>query len=345
LNTNGELIPRPLFLVGSERSGTTLLRIMLDSHPKIAFFFEFQYAVTLMPEFPGWPDLNAYYTYLEIDYTFQAARLTIDKSLDYPKLINSFLRQKQDRDGKPLVGATVHHHFDKLLRIWPDAAFIHIIRDGRDVGRSVMELEWAGNMYMAVQRWIDAEALWSRLRQELAAGRSIEVRYETLVSEPENTLREICKFAGVPYHPAMLEYPSRGSTYASPSPKGIGQWKTKLSPRQVQLAEARIGTMLTERGYELSGYPPLKVTRVMEKQLWFQNRLACAMASRRRSGTGLFLAELAARKLGLRSWQKRVARRLHKRQNEVIKSIENTYAAKFTEDPNASATARRQVSG
>jgi hypothetical protein len=318
---------------------------MLDSHPKIAFLFEFQYAVTLMPEFPGWPDLDEYYTYLESDYMFQAAQLTIDKSLNYPKLINSFLCQKQDRDGKPLVGATVHYEFDKLLRIWPDAAFIHIIRDGRDVGRSVMELGWAGNMYVAVQRWIDAEALWSRLRQKLPAGQSIEVRYETLVSEPESTLSEICEFAGVPYHSAMLEYPSRGSTYASPSPKGIGQWKTKLPRRQVQLAEARIATLLTERGYELSGYPLLKVTRMMEKQLWFQNRVACAMASRRRSGTVLFLAELMARKLGLRSWQKRIARRLREHQDEVIKSIENTYRAKFTEDPSASTITSRQVPG
>lgn len=318
---------------------------MLDGHPQIAFLLEFHYAVSQMPEVLGWPDLNEYYSYLETDYTFKDARLTIDKSLNYPKLINSFLCQKQDRDGKPLVGATVHYQYDKLLRIWPDAAFIHIIRDGRDVGRSVMELGWAGNMYVAVQRWIDAEALWSRLRQELGAGQSIEVRYETLVSEPESTLREICKFAGVPYHSAMLEYPSRGNTYASPSPKGIGQWKTKLAPRQVQLAEARIATMLTERGYELSGYPPLEVTRVMQKQLWFQNRLACVMAHHRQSGTALFLAEVATRRLGLRSWQKRIARKLDERQTEVIKSIENTYRTKFTEGPNTSTTASRQVPG
>jgi hypothetical protein len=332
LNTSSELIAQPLFLVGSERSGTTLLRIMLDSHPEIAFFFEFDYAVTLMADSGAWPDLEEYYRFLEMDYIFHAAQVSIDKDLDYPTLANSFLRQKQERDGKPLVGATVHHQFHRLPRIWPDARFIHIVRDGRDVARSMMELKWAGNMYAAVQGWIDAETSWSKLRQQIGPGRSVEVRYETLVSQPEQTLREICQFAAVPYHAAMLDYPSRGSSYTRPSPKGIGQWKTKLSPRQVQLAEALIGSMLTDRGYELSSYPPMKVTPIMERQLRFQNRLFCAMARWQQYGTGLFLTELTARRLGLRSWQRRIMHRLHQNQDQVIQSIEARYNAKFSLD-------------
>ena len=202
----GDLIAQPLFLVGAERSGTTILRMMLDHHPQIAFFCEFEYAVQKVPDSQGWPELSQYYEFLETNRIFEAGQLTIDKGLDYRHLIDSFLRQKRDRDGKPLVGATVHYQFDRLLRIWPDARFIHICRDGRDVGRSVIEMGWAGNMYTAVQRWMEAEEVWSGMRRELSANRYIDIRYEVLVTEPEATLTRLCEFIGVPYDPAMLDY-------------------------------------------------------------------------------------------------------------------------------------------
>ena len=109
---------------------------------------------------------------------FRQRRLVINKGVDYPQLIDDFLRQKRDRDGKPFVGAVVHHHFDRLLRIWPDARFIHLMRDGRDVGRSYIEMGWAGNMYTAVDGWILAEQLWSKLSQIVPEERRIDVRYE-----------------------------------------------------------------------------------------------------------------------------------------------------------------------
>jgi hypothetical protein len=313
-----DLIEQPLFLVGSERSGTTLLRLMLDHHPQIACSFEFDYAVAMMPDSQGWPDLNEYHAFLATNRPFQTAGLTIDPSLDYPRLIDSFLRQKWDPDRKPWVGATVHYHFDRLLRIWPDARFIHIVRDGRDVGRSVIELGWAGNMYIAVEDWIEAETLWARLCPTIPAHRRAEVRYETLVSEPEAALTRLCAAIGVPYDPAMLSYPEE-SNYGPPSPRLIGQWKRKLSPDAVRLAEARIGPLLVERGYELSGYPPLEVTPRMEKRLRRQSRWHCAMVRRRRFGTALFLADFLTRRLGPRSWQASVQDRLNVIRTRTLK--------------------------
>jgi hypothetical protein len=305
-----DLIPEPIFLVGSERSGSTLQRIMLDAHPQIAFLFEFEYSVEKIQDPQGWPNLDEYYDYLDTNLLFPGASLTIDKSLDYPHLVDSFLRQKRDRDGKPFVGATVHYDFDRLLRIWPDARFIHLVRDGRDVARSVIEMGWCGNMYTAVEYWIRAEKLWSNLCQRLPAERRTDVRYEELVREPEATLTRLCEFLGVTYDPLMLDYPKH-STYRPPQPQLIGQWKSKLSSKAVQLAEARIGPMLVERGYELSGYPPLTVSRRMEKQLRLQSRWRCAMFRRKRYGTTMFLADLMARRLGPGHWQGRIQKRLN----------------------------------
>jgi len=307
--TSGDLIPQPIFLVAAERSGTTLLRIMIDHHPQVSFAHQFEYAVDYMPETGGWPDLHQYYDALELDRIFQATRFTIDRNLDYPHLLDSFLRQQQARKGKPIVGTTVHRHFDRLLRIWPDARFIHMFRDGRDVARSYIEMGWAGNMYTAVDGWITAENLWRRMSQELAAERWTEVRYEDLVRDPEATLSKLCAFMGVPYDPAMLDYPNH-STYSAPSPSFIAQWKRKLKPRQIQLAESRIGPMLLERGYELSGYPSLRISRDQERWLRWQCRWRRMIFRRRLYGNSLYLADVISRRTGPRAWRVQVKRRI-----------------------------------
>jgi hypothetical protein len=312
LKRSDSLLTSPIFLVGSERSGTTLTRLMLDHHPMNAFFFEFGFAVEMMLDSEGWPDLGEYHDYLRANRIFNAANLVIADDLDYPHLIDSFLRQKRDRAGKPLVGATVHYDFDRLLRIWPGARFIHIVRDGRDVGRSTIEMGWAGNMYVAVDKWIKAELLWSGFCRELPEDRWIEIRFETLVSEPKATLSRVCAFLDIPYDPAMLEYPKH-TTYDPPSTQPVGRWKRELSPEEIRLAEARIAEMLTERGYELSGHPPLRVTALIAKRLRLQSRYHCAMFRRSIFGTKLFLASALAGRLAPRSWQ----RPLHRRIDEI----------------------------
>ena len=186
------MVSQPIFLVGSERSGTTLLRLMLDHHSCITFTHEFSYAVEYMPDEDHWLDLMEFHRLLDADRVFRATGFTADEALDYPHLVDSFLRQRRDRSAKPIVGAVVHHHFDRLTRIWPDARFVHIVRDGRDVARSFIEMGWAGNMYTAVEGWMTAENLWAKMRLHLEAERWIDVYYEALIREPEDTLRQIC---------------------------------------------------------------------------------------------------------------------------------------------------------
>ena len=68
-----ELAGDPVFLVASERSGTTLMRLMLDGHPDITWCHEFSYVVGLMADDGSPPDLNTYHDYLEVDRVFQSA--------------------------------------------------------------------------------------------------------------------------------------------------------------------------------------------------------------------------------------------------------------------------------
>ena len=295
----------PIFLVGAERSGTTLLRLMLDSHPKLAWCNEFEYAVDLISASGEWPELNTYYQWLETHRIFQATNFKIDSTLNYPQLIESFLIQKRTRDRKQLVGATVHRNFDRLLKLWSNAKFIHIVRDGRDVARSCMGMGWAGNVWTGVERWIEAENLWADLSQSLSDDRKIDVTYESLISNPENVLKDICDFLEISFESQMLTY-DKTTSYDLPDAKFIYQWKHKLSNREIQLIESRIGNMLLEKNYELSNLPTIEVTSAMVQKLKLQDWLKRVQFRIDRFGLPLFFADSLSRNLQLNSWRKNI---------------------------------------
>src|SRR2546428_1804823 len=119
----------------------------------------------------------------------------MDQSLGYGELGDVFLGQKQaDSGGKRYVGPTVHRHFDRLRFLWPHARYIHLVRDPRDVARSVFQKGWSGNLYQAAEFWIQAEESWDSLLTHLLDDQSMEVHYEELVTRTERTLSDICRF-------------------------------------------------------------------------------------------------------------------------------------------------------
>lgn len=302
----------PIFLVGAERSGTTLLRLMLDSHPELAWVNEFEYAVDGL-DGPDWPAAADYVRSLETHRIFRAARYAIDPTLAYPDLIRSFLEQRRARAGKAFVGATVHRHFDRVLRIWPDARFLHLVRDPRDVARSCIGMGWAGNVWTGAERWIEAETLWSRLSLMLGKDRFLELRYETLIVRPEEELRRICEFLGLRWSAEMLEYGAR-SSYERPDPTLVEQWRRTLSAREIQLVEERAGNLLGAAGYTASGLPAIRVGTLARARLRAQDRAARARFAWRIFGWRLRLADILSRRLRLRSWQRSVALR----KNEIV---------------------------
>lgn len=308
----------PTFLVGSVRSGTTLLRLMLDHHPELAFHFEFEHAVDRVSDDGRMPPIDAYHTFLRQDRIFNLSGLEIDASLTYRQLVDSLLHQHRERDGKRFAGATVHHGFEKLRYLWPDAKYVHLVRDGRDVARSCIAMGWAGNMYCGVNRWVEAELAWERLAPLLPADQRLEVRYEDLVADSDRVLSEVCEFIGVDFDPAMYDY-AKTSTYELPDPKLLSQWKRKLGEHDVQLAEARIGEMMVERGYELSGFPAIEVGTAEASRLRWADWWSRAKFRRQRYGTGLFAIDFVARRLGIGPLARLCKRRTDAVDNEYIR--------------------------
>jgi hypothetical protein len=306
----------PVFLVGSERSGTTLLRLMLDHHPAIAFDKEADYMVTMVSDSGVLPSPKRY---LEWVTTVRGMEYAIEPSRSYPELVNDFLHQKQSASGgKPHVGATIHRNFDRLRFLWPDARYIHLVRDPRDVARSVVQKGWAGNVYQGAEFWLAAERCWDALVRDLRDGQAIEVRYEELVTRTEWVLSALCGFIGVDYSPAMLQYPADAPQYPPPDPGLAAQWRTKLDPRDVALVESRTGAMLRARGYAWSGYPRPKIRPARHRLLLAQGRLQQLRSRLGVFGPRVVAVDVVARHLHLRRLERRVRTRMNAIEQRMI---------------------------
>jgi hypothetical protein len=305
------LIDRPFFLVGAERSGTTLLRLMLDHHPRIAFNLESEFLVSCISSDGAYPDTHFYADWLRAHRGFQHSRFSIDESLSYVDLVNDFLNQKRARDGKEIVGATVHYDFPKLKKIWPRARYIYLLRDGRDVANSVVQMGWAGNAYVAADHWIRAEDEWNQLRPGLDRNQWIEVRYEHLTANTKSELERICVFMGVDYSEHMFDY-AKTTSYRVPDPSNNYRWKKTLGRGDVQCVEAKIGDRLRSRGYELSSYPRISLTRLARKRLEIMSRVKAFRFRLRRYGASLALRETLSRRLGLHGLHDGVMRHINR---------------------------------
>lgn len=309
------MIESPIFLVGSERSGTTLLRLMLSHHPEMSFDSESEYLVNPMPPV-GLPSREAFVRYLQQDRGFNHKKREIRPDLDVIALANDIVAQKAGDRKVKVYGATVHKHFDKLLRIWPDARFIHLVRDGRDVASSTIPMGWAGNLYTGMQRWLDAEELWAGLAGQLPPDRHMTLTYEALVTDPEKELTRICHFAGIDYSPAMLSY-DKSSTYSRPNTRSLTKWKT-LPRSQVTHAESRAATWLTLHGYELSG--PIQAPGALWKLYYkMQDRWERMRYAQRQLSFSLWLERLIAKRIGGEKWRESIRLREHAIINRLLK--------------------------
>jgi Sulfotransferase family len=208
--------PAP-FVVGVGRSGTTLLRMMLDAHPQLAIPPETQFLPGLLDAADhgargadlteaiatarNWDDFG-------LDREQLAER--IGEQADAAHALRSFYGLYAERQGKPRWGDKTPKHVTRMPRIaaaLEESSFVHLIRDGRDVALSRRRRGMGARKPMA-----DAAELWRRRIERARAqarrlgGRYLELRFEDLVADPEPALRSVCDRIELDYHPAMLDY-------------------------------------------------------------------------------------------------------------------------------------------
>ncbi len=286
----------PIFVCGALRSGSTMFHLMLNSHPGIINPGEFDFLFDMVSSEGMYPDITDYTDYLSINRIFNSKQLEINDALGYPELIQSFIEQKLSHD--KYLSLNVHRNFDRAYYLFPNAKYIHLLRDPRDVARSSIGMNWAGNVYYGVDHWIDTEKSWDRLKQRLNHEQFIEIKFEELVSNTEDTLRKICEFIGVSYSDKMFDYQD-SSTYSKPDITLINQWQRKLSSQELQNVESRVAEMMAVRNYQLSGNEIKSPSTIERMRLAIQNKYFRITKSIQRYGFFLFFLYRITEKLKL----------------------------------------------
>ena len=284
---------RPFFIVGSPRSGTTLLRFMLASHPRLWVpdetgfvpFLRVPPDQTLSPSETarvcrrigqlnrGWDDTAA--------ATSTAVRK--QQNLRLGDLLDTLYRSRMADSGAARWGDKTPGyilHVPLIARIFPSGQFIHLIRDGRDVTLSAMakwrhrfpERLYMDEIYL-IRSWVRAVRCGRAAGAELGPNRYLDLRYEDLAEDPEGTLIRTCSFLGEDFHPDMLHHEALAQRVISSaghaevrdpvSSTRIGRWRTEMTPCHLWAAERVAGNTIAELGYEVTATrPPSATARV-----------------------------------------------------------------------------------
>jgi len=290
--------PAPVFLVAAARTGAAVLRNMLAQHPDIAIAPEFDFLVEAISPDGRFMKRDAFLRSIEFNIAFKRLGLIIPQGAPFIGIAHSLLDQvAQARPGAQIIGFTVQHHFDRLLWLWPDARFIHLVRDGRDVAHAHVMAGRAGNLWHGIADWVDTEMLWDRMSHKLPPDRQFTLKYETLATETEYELQRLCQFLGVAFYPAMVQPVAR---------QDMQRWR-KTETAELSAAEHRAARWLLQNSYFLSGTvrPPSVLRRV---GLNLGHKFALANQRREALGTGLWLKSAYTSRFGGKKAKARMKR-------------------------------------
>jgi len=275
--------PPPFFIVGHPRSGTTLLRFMLSSHPRLYIPEETGFIPFLLPPHRHHTPLTQAQT---ARLLARIARLnTLWENLvddlpafyaalpepSLPHILDALYHRMIAPQGASRWGDKTPlyvQHIPLLADLFPGAQFIHIIRDGRDAALSARK-KWGyayQDLTYLLHHWVRNVRTGQRDGRALGEDRYLEIRYETLVGEPQTTLEGVCRFLKEDFHPQMLHHtdlaqkvgpgPDNHTETLKPvSTASIGRWQREMSHFHQKLAMRIAGDLLNELGYTLPALP------------------------------------------------------------------------------------------
>ncbi len=274
----------PLFVVGCERSGTTLLTVMLGRHREIAMMPETHFFLRVVPRATHRPA-----THEEILRRFWDSPRAADIGLDaeairsrfagesptYSNLFRTLLELYAERWGKPLAGEKTPFHLLRIpliLRSFPDARIVCIVRDGRDVVRSILGAPWTAHRSLRRQawKWTRCARLARRFLRDYPQQFEV-IRYEDLVRDPEMVLRRVNAFLGVDFDAAQLdaggsspavpahERSWKANAVERPDESRISAWQQHVTEAERLIMNSMMGAELRTFGYGETELPAVSV--------------------------------------------------------------------------------------
>jgi hypothetical protein len=298
------------FFVGCPRSGTTLIQRLGNAHPLLAVINEAEWIATWWEGRVGvasdgtvTPQLvesllsHKRFPRLGLEPERVAELVRDSGPKPYALFVTELFDLHGQAEGKPLVGEKSPgyvKHLATMHELFPDARFVHLIRDGRDVALSALDWKKGERSLGRYPTWQDdpitTAAFWwewhVRLGREVGAslGPDLyhELRYESLVDDPQDECRKLCGFLDLRYDEAMLRF-HEGKTRRKPGlgakaswlpvTPGLRSWRQQMPIEDLARFEAACGRLLDELGY-VTGFGAIS-----EEQLERAMRLRAAFAA------------------------------------------------------------------
>jgi Sulfotransferase family len=289
----------PLILLGVSRSGTKLLRVILDRSPGVAIPDE-SFFVPLLARRHGraldaerfLDDVSRIQVIRDwgVDVVDVAGR--VRSGMPTGAAIATIFETYADAAGKPRWGDKTPmymRHLALLEELFPGAQYVHLIRDGRDAALSFLQMPEGSFTRTWAHPRTPAQfaCLWRKevndargLGRLVGATRYHEVRYEELVADPASAVRGICAFAAIPFEPAMLDYVGAIDVSAKPHQQrlltpptsGVRNWQEDMSAEDAAAFESVAGDLLSELGYDVRTQSR-SGTRAALARGWYDARL------------------------------------------------------------------------
>lgn len=281
------MIKDQIFVIGINGSGTTMLAEALGRHPELYMFpQETRVLPYLVHRYPD-SILHNLSARRALADTLGRSRafwrcnssqpLVLSNEVlvplnDFSSVVDAMYGHFAQLEGKQRWGdksPMYLQHIDVLARVFPNACFIHIYRDGRDSAQS-FHRRWKQSPSRTIFRWKKAIVLGREQGKRLGIARYFELSYEDLTADPENWMRRVCAFAGLDFCPAVL---SSSMQYMDESTRQVAQgrmilnsnkWRTYFNSDQIDELEQIAGKTLADLGYavELQGDKDLSSARL-----------------------------------------------------------------------------------
>ena len=255
--------PPPLFIVGCPRSGTTMLAELLASTPWgqaeeshfIPKFFDrlgdYQplddvgQRLRLVRDIFAERPVQSWF--LEVDLPAMAA----DLPPDFASIVDHVCGLRTAKEGlKTWSDKTPDYvfHLETLHTLFPQAKFIHLVRDGRDVAVSLMAKSWGpANVYTSALYWSRCNTPSAIRETLLESHQYLELHYEDLLRDPEAVLTQVYLFLGLALDSTAIQSAAR-----TVDQDNTGKWRQRLRAREIEVFERTAADTMAAYGYTTS---------------------------------------------------------------------------------------------